>query len=362
MPLSPSVQNRTSRLPFVSDGFMFKEHVRRFNNMQRTIQERFGKPAQYISGIDGTRVSSPSASFLSRGSRASRGQASRSMGPGGSRGYPYDASGATGYYGQEGAPLPRYSAKQQHNREMEDEELLQYIENRHRTERDTRDRQLGGSGRPGQRDAYDVQSVATTGAKSQRDQTYKAYETAQRSLQRGEGMNSNVQYSLQSGEYDAPDMHDSRSAIVASSQVIDGPAPGRQRPKRHSGAFLGDEAALVADLEDLFQGLRAIRNPGHSNIDSSVSTLTQSFMESNSIVKRIYRPHHQALDLSEELIDRMDEFLRSTSDQQTLAAAKRAIVKIHRGMNSDSALEVFMAECQDNHLSQVLTAMILQVL
>ncbi|KAE8301254.1 hypothetical protein GL50803_003582 [Giardia duodenalis] len=361
MPLSPSVQNRTSRLPFVSDGFMFKEHVRRFNNMQRTIQERFGKPAQYISGTDGTRVSSPSASFLSRGSRASRGHGSRSMGPGGSRPYLYDAAGTTEYYGQEGSPPPRYNARSQHNREMEDEELLQYIENRHRTERGTRDHQFNGSGKPGRRDVYDVQSAAMAGSKSQRDQAYKGYETTQYN-QRGEGSNSNVQYSLQSGEYDVPDIHDSRTAVVASSQITDGPAPGRQRPKRHSGAFLGDEAALVADLEDLFQGLRAIRNPGHSNIDSSVSTLTQSFMESNSIVKRVYRPHHQALDLSEELIDRMDEFLRSTSDQQTLAAAKRAIVKIHRGMNSDSALEVFMAECQDNHLSQVLTAMILQVL
>lgn len=361
MPLSPSVQNRTSRLPFVSDGFMFKEHVRRFNNMQRTIQERFGKPAQYISGVDGTRVPSPTASYLSRGSRTSRGQASRSMGPGGSRAYSYDTAGTAGYYGQEGNQQPRYNARQQHSREMEDEELLQYIENRHRTERGARD-QYGGNSRSNQRDAYDMQSATMTGSRSQRDQTYKAYETTQRSLQRGEGMNSNIQYSLQSGEYEVPDIHDTRSAVVASSQVTDGPAPGRQRPKRHSGAFLGDEAALVADLEDLFQGLRAIRNPGHSNIDSSVSTLTQSFMESNSIVKRVYRPHHQALDLSEELIDRMDEFLRSTSDQQTLAAAKRAIVKIHRGMNSDSALEVFMAECQDNHLSQVLTAMILQVL
>lgn len=358
MPLSPSVQNRTSRLPFVSDGFMFKEHVRRFNNMQRTIQERFGKPAQYISGVDGTRIPSPTASYLSRGSRTSRGPTSRTMGSGGGRAYSYDTAG---YYGQDGSQQQRYSGRQQHSREMEDEDLLQYIENRHRTERGARD-QFGGGGRSSQRNAYDVQQPTMDGSRTQREQSYAAYEATQRSLQQGEGVNSSIQYTVQNGEYDVPDIHATRSTVGASSQVTDGPAPGRQRPKRHSGAFLGDEAALVADLEDLFQGLRAIRNPAHSNIDSSVSTLTQSFLESNSIVKRVYRPHHQALDLSEELIDRMDEFLRSTSDQQTLAAAKRAIVKIHRGMNSDSALEVFMAECQDNHLSQVLTAMILQVL
>lgn len=108
---------------------------------------------------------------------------------------------------------------------MEDEELLQYIENRHRTERGTRDHQFNGSGKPGRRDVYDVQSAAMAGSKSQRDQAYKGYETTQYN-QRGEGSNSNVQYSLQSGEYDVPDIHDSRTAVVASSQITDGPAPG----------------------------------------------------------------------------------------------------------------------------------------
>lgn len=56
---------------------------------------------------------------------------------------------------------------------MEDEELLQYIENRHRTERGTRDHQFNGSGKPGRQDVYDVQSAAMAGSKSQRDQAYK---------------------------------------------------------------------------------------------------------------------------------------------------------------------------------------------
>lgn len=326
MPTSPSVQNRTSRLPFVSDGFMFKEHVRRYNNMQRVMQERFGKPAQYISGIDGSlAVSSPGRSGRYLGSPPRTATGGRS------------AQGA-GDYGGYMVPLRPQSRQQVET----DDELMRYLVDRHQMDPRNADYQPAQSYKPN----YSRSSLSELRASGEPDAAVK--------------LSANSQ-APDDAAYMAPG-----NALVltgsASAQVGDGPMPGRQRPKRRTGGFLGDEATLVADLEDLFQGLQAIRNPQLANMGNSVGVLSQSFVESNSIVKRVYRKYHMSLDITEDIINRVDEYLCTTNDQQTLAAAKRAIVKIHRGMNSDSALEVFMAECHDNYLSQALTAMILQVL
>lgn len=140
------------------------------------------------------------------------------------------------------------------------------------------------------------------------------------------------------------------------------PNPVRTHPRRHSPMNGVDVQVLASNIDSLFADManyklqRMSGKPSRRENLVSIADLPQT-----GLATKLYQPYELVLDVSPELIIRFNDIITLSTDLHTLLAARQAIGMLRRGDGLDETLEIFIAQCADNALSQVVAAIILQI-
>lgn len=351
----PSLQSRSSRVPFVSDGYIYEEHIRSFNLMQERVARITGKPVnprmriELTPGenLDSSRSAELTASQYSRltssfTSSGRRGRGRRSKAAGWD---PDDPDGPG-------------------SRTIEDDDLLDYL-----TTRAAADGSLLSSAR-GVNALHSLSaSQASLGTQEGREEAprrrrgrrspprgRRARETAQDAVQR--------QIQAQIDDYDRLHAGDGRAGYPGYSGYSE---PGardaysdysvpRPRPRVLSGSVY-DEELLLEELSMLFSLLRRLREQS-GVAPASVTSRIPSLVD-DSPVFLAYRGYER-LGLSEDLLASLDDCLRDPAVHGALEAGLRCASAIASGANPDGALEAFLLECGASDVARCIASLVLE--
>jgi len=326
-------------VPFVSDGYIYEEHIRSFNLMQERVARIMGKPVNprmHIEltpgeNLEGSRSAELTASQYSRfasslgsSGRHTRGRRRLGLGDSGEPGEPGEGTGSG-------------------SRRIEDDDLLDYL-----SVRATAD-----SLPPSARGVNVLHSLsgsqASLGAREEGEEvswrrenrvspsSNRARDLAQEAVQR--------QIRAQIEDY---------SQMRARDDYLD-PFP-RPRPRVLSGSAYDDEL-LLEELSMLFSLLKRLRE--QSGVAPVSITRRAPSLLDDSPVFLAYRGY-ELLGLSEDLLESLDDFLRDPSTHGTLEVALRCASAIASGANPDESLEAFLLECGASDISRCIASLILE--